>query len=189
MTPASAVFSDTLAAAGNAAAPRFVMRAYRLPAKVFHWLTVALIVFMVSSGVVAKQLSGGPAADLLLGLHKLFGALTLAVLVLRIGYRIFRSLPAHADVPQSRPLLHWTLYAVVVLVPLLGWAGISDFGARETAFGVTLPAIWPEGAGFDALLLQWHAYFAFGLLALVALHIGIAMQDYMTADRTQQPGD
>ena len=32
---------------------------------------------------------------------------------------------------HRRPVLHWTLYGVVVLVPLLGWAGISDFGARE----------------------------------------------------------
>jgi 4-hydroxybenzoate polyprenyltransferase len=43
-----------------------------------------------------------------------------------------------------------------------------------------LPPIWPEGAGYDMLLLQYHAYFAFALLGLVALHIGIAMQDYMT---------
>ena len=65
-------------------------------------------------------------------------------------------------------------------VPLLGWAGISDFGAREIFLGYSLPAIWPEGAGYDALLLEWHAYFAFGLLALVALHIGVAIHDYMT---------
>jgi cytochrome b561 len=70
-----------------------------------------------------------------------------------------------------------------MLVPLLGWAGISDFGAREIFPGYSLPAIWPEGAGYDELLLRWHAYFAFGLLALVALHIGIAMQDYMTDER------
>jgi cytochrome b561 len=68
-------------------------------------------------------------------------------------------------------------------VPLLGWAGISDFGAREIFPGYSLPPIWPEGTGYDMLLLQFHAYFAFGLLALVALHIGIAMEDYMTGVR------
>jgi cytochrome b561 len=85
--------------------------------------------------------------------------------------------------PRRRPGLHWVLYAVAVLVPLLGWAGISDFGAREIFPGYSLPAIWPEGAGYDELLLQWHAYLAFGLLALVVLHIGVAMQDYMTDER------
>jgi hypothetical protein len=38
------------------------------------------------------------------------------------------------------------------------------------------------------LLLHWHAYAAFALLALVALHVGIAMQDYMaTADTPASP--
>jgi cytochrome b561 len=99
---------------------------------------------------------------------------------------LFGSLPQNSDRPSSRPLLHWTLYGVVLMVPLLGWAGISDFGSREVFPGYSLPAIWPEGAGYDMLLLQWHAYFAFGLLALVALHIGVAIQDYMIGIR--QPG-
>lgn len=153
---------------------------YRMPAKVFHWLTAALVFCMIASGVIAKQLSEGAAADLLFSLHKLTGAVTLAVVLLRLGYRLFRSLPRERNQPRTRPLLHWTLYGVVVLVPLLGWAGISDFGAREIFPGYSIPAIWPEGAGYDELLLQLHAYFAFGLLALVALHIGLAMQDYMT---------
>ena len=168
-----------------ASAPRAVGE-YRVPAKVFHWLTVLLVMFMVASGVIAKQLSEGAASDLLFSLHKLTGALTLALIVLRLGYRAFRALPRHADQPRSRPVLHWTLYGIVVLVPLLGWAGISDFGAREIFPGYSLPQIWPEGAGYDELLLQWHAYFAFGLLALVALHIGVAIQDYMTGVRRAQ---
>ena len=169
VTPAGAESADR----GNA------IQQYRIPAKVFHWLTAALVFCMIASGVIAKQLSEGAVADLLFSLHKLTGAITLAVVLLRLGYRLFRSLPREQNQPRTRPLLHWTLYGVVILVPLLGWAGISDFGAREIFPGYSLPAIWPEGAGYDELLLQLHAYFAFGLLALVALHIGLAMQDYM----------
>jgi cytochrome b561 len=66
-----------------------------------------------------------------------------------------------------------------VVVPLIGWAGISDFGAREIMPGYSLPAIWPERAGYADLLFKLHAYLAFALLALVAVHIGVAMQDYM----------
>jgi cytochrome b561 len=162
---------------------------YRMPAKVFHWLTALLVVFMVASGVIAKQLGDGAVADLLFGLHKLTGALTLVVIVLRLAYRLFRSLPRSGGQPRTRPLLHWTLYGMVLLVPLLGWAGISDFGAREVFPGYSLPKIWPEGAGYDELLLQWHAYFAFGLLALVALHIGVAIQDYMTGQQLGRSAD
>jgi cytochrome b561 len=162
--------------------PRAAIGEYRMPAKVFHWLTVLLVMFMVASGVIAKQLGEGPVSDLLFSLHKLTGAVTLALIVLRLGYRLVRALPRNGQ-PHSRLVLHWTLYGIVILVPLLGWAGISDFGSREIFPGYSLPAIWPEGAGYDELLLQWHAYFAFGLLALVALHIGVAIQDYMTGVR------
>ena len=31
-----------------------------------------------------------------------------------------------------------------------------------------------------ACCCKWHAYFAFPLLALVVLHIGVAIQDHMT---------
>ena len=153
---------------------------YRMPARVMHWLTAALVVGMVASGVIAKQIAEGPAADMLFSLHKLVGAITLGLIVVRLIYRIARAILDAKSAPQRRRFLHGTLYAVVIAVPLLGWAGVSDFGAREIFPGFSLPAIWPEGWGYDAILLEFHAYFAFALLALVALHIGVAVHDYMT---------
>ena len=38
-------------------------------------------------------------------------------------------------------------------------------------------------------LFTFHAYLAFGLLALVALHIGIATQDYMMRADDPKPRD
>ncbi|HWP26225.1 MAG TPA: cytochrome b/b6 domain-containing protein [Xanthobacteraceae bacterium] len=175
--------------AATALVRRPVVGAYRTPAKVFHWLTVGLVAIMVSSGVLAKQLGEGATADFLFSLHKLTGVVTLALVLIRIGYRVFRSLPESRQRPASRAALHWALYGTIVLVPLLGWAGISDFGAREVFGSFSLPPIWPQGAGYDELLLQWHAYFAFGLLALVAVHIGVALQDYMGEERALRSED
>lgn len=175
--------SDAIPTVGKPSA--YAIRPYRMPAKVFHWLTALLVVFMVASGVIAKQLGDDPLANTLFSLHKLTGVLTLLTVVFRLLYRILWTMPDWKVHPHRRPVLHWALYAIVMLVPLLGWAGISDFGAREV-FGMTLPAIWPEGAGYDELLLQWHAYFAFILLAFIALHIGVAIQDYMTDARVER---
>ena len=157
---------------------------YRMPAKVLHWLTAALVLVLVSSGVIAKQLDGGELGDVLLTLHKTTGILTLVVVVMRVIYRLTHFDPVGSPRSDRRPGIHWLLYVTILLVPLLGWAGVSDFGARGILFGYSLPPIWPEGAGYADLLLQLHAYIAFVLLALVALHIGIAMQDYMTRGRT-----
>ena len=158
---------------------------YRMPAKVLHWITAALVGGMFASGVIATQLGEGQVADILFALHKLTGALTLVVIVLRLIYRATQYRRDLRSAPRRRSWLHWTMYAVVLLIPLLGWTGVSDFGAREIFAGYSLPAIWPEGLGYDEILLRFHAYFAFGLLALAALHIGVAMQHYLADERSR----
>ena len=166
-----------------AALPRYTIRTYRLPAKVFHWLTAALVLFMIASGVTMKQLGSGPVADLLFNIHKTTGILTLSVVLLRILYRILMPDPGTDREDYRQPTLHWILYCALIAMPLLGWAGISDFGSRGILFGLELPALVPQGGGWWEILLETHAYLAFGMLALVALHIGVAMQDHMTRAR------
>jgi len=161
--------------------PRRQVTEYRMPAKVLHWLTVALVFLLVASGVTATQLGEGWLADRLFELHRLTGAATLVIVLLRVIYRLVRSMPRPQNQSWSRPVLHWTLYGIVILVPLLGWAGASDFGHTEIPFG-ELPWIFPRDTGFGELLLRLHAYLAFTLLALVALHIGAAMHDYMIGE-------
>jgi cytochrome b561 len=130
-----------------------------------------------------KQLGDGPTADFLFGLHKTTGILTLAIVLLRFLYRVAMPDPQSRPGRYRQPILHRLLYAALALMPLLGWAGISAFGSRGIMFGLELPGIWPEGSPYAAFLLELHAYVAFGMLALVALHIGIAMQDHMTRAR------
>lgn len=175
--------ADALPPAADEHGRIYTIRQYQLPAQVMHWVTAVLVFCMFASGVIAKQLGGGDVANLMMSLHKATGAVIFVLILARLVYRLTRSMPEWRMHAHRRPMLHWTLYAVAALVPLLGWAGISDFGAREIFPGYSLPAIWPEGAGYDELLLQFHAYFAFVLMGLVALHIGVAIQDYMTDRR------
>jgi cytochrome b561 len=183
----STAMTDALPLAVEPAAPSGAIRDYRMPAKVFHWITVALVFFMVASGVTATQLGEGRTAELLLELHRFTGAMTLAVVALRLGYRLMRAMPRPQLQSWTRPLLHATLYGIIILVPLLGWAGASDFNHREIPFGYVLPPIFPENTGYGDLIVRLHAYIAFALLALVALHIGAAMHDYMIGERRADP--
>ena len=173
----------------EAQAQRYAIRSYRMPAKVFHWLTVALVVVLVSSAVIAKQLNDGYWSDTLFMVHKTTGIITLAVVLMRLAYRIVQWWTTPSLSRPSRTFLHWLLYMTIILIPLLGWAGISDFGSREIFPGFRLPAIWPEHAGYADALFTFHAYLAFGLLALVALHIGVATQDYMMRADDPKPRD
>lgn len=149
-------------------------------AQILHWLTAALVLALFASGVMMKQIGEGRAADTLYLCHKTAGALLLGLVLIRIAYRLFAQLTArwHNGV-ASRPV-HALLYLSLLVVPLLGWAGVSAFGARQLLFGFSLPAIWPEQMGHTDLLLTSHAWLAFGLIALVVIHIGVALGDYLT---------
>jgi cytochrome b561 len=165
----------------------YAVRPYRFAAKFFHWFTAALILFMVTSGITMKQLGSGELMNFIFTLHKTAGALIVVLVVGRFLYRV--AMPDRSWRPERyrQPVIHMVLYALLIVVPLLGWAGISDFGAREIFFGLSLPAIWPQGAGWSDFLFESHAYAAFGMLVVVALHIGMAVQDHMTRSRWDAP--
>lgn len=162
------------------------VRPYRFAAKVFHWTVAVLVIFMIVSGVLMKQLDASAPFDIYT-LHKATGALIVLLVLGRLGYRVLIPDPSWHPERYRRPYLHWLLYALLFIVPFLGWAGISDFGAREIYFGFSLPAIWPHGAGWSDFLFESHAYAAFAMLAVVALHIGMAVQDHMTRSRWDAP--
>jgi cytochrome b561 len=155
--------------------------------KLLHWLTAAMVLAMFVTGVTMKQLGDGPLADELYTVHKMAGVGLLALVLARLGYRAAMHLAGRWRQGAGSHVVHVALYAGLILVPLLGWAGISDYGARSVHFGLSLPLIWPEGAGYADMLFKAHAILAFGLIALVAVHIGIALNDYIQrgADRLQ----
>jgi cytochrome b561 len=151
-------------------------------AQALHWLTAALVLALFSTGVMMKQLGEGRAADLLYLAHKTAGALLLCLVLVRIGYRLFAHLSGRWQKGAASRPVHALLYLSLLIVPLLGWAGASSFGARQLLFGLALPEIWSPETGHAELLLTIHAWFAFGLVALVVVHIGVALGDYLTRD-------
>ncbi|SFD04763.1 cytochrome b561 [Bosea sp. CRIB-10] len=151
-------------------------------AQALHWLTAALVLGLFGTGVMMKQIGEGHVADLLYLAHKTTGALLLCLVLVRIGYRLFAQLSGRWQRGAASRLVHGLLYLGLLIVPLLGWAGASGFGARQLLFGLSLPEIWSPEAGHAELLLTIHAWFAFGLIALVVVHIGVALGDYLTRD-------
>jgi cytochrome b561 len=170
------------------AEPTLVPRATPVPvvpgrplpiALIFHWTTALLILTMFASGIVMTQLSGGQVSDFLYTAHKSTGFLVLVLVSLRLAYRIQARLRG-AWLPQiGNHHAHRLMYAMLVAIPMLGWLAVSDYGARGVWFGWKLPEILPKGSGYADWLFSAHAWLAFGLIALVLIHIGIALQDYI----------
>ncbi|WP_332684038.1 cytochrome b [Bosea sp. (in: a-proteobacteria)] len=147
--------------------------------KALHWLTAALVFAMFGSGVLMKQLGDGPLSATLYTAHKTAGTCVLGLTLLRLGYRLLLQAGGGWNRKVGGHVAHGALYAMLILVPLLGWAGVSDFGARGLLFGLELPAILTEGAGHAELLFRSHAWLAFAMIGLVFVHIGIAVGDYV----------
>jgi cytochrome b561 len=171
------IAEPTLAQAALSVAPQ---AGRPLPiAKIFHWATAILVVIMFASGIVMTQLSGGPVSDFLYTAHKSTGALVLVLVVLRITYRVQARLRGRWLPQIGNHHAHRLMYAMLLSIPILGWLAVSDYGARALFFGLKLPEILPKGLGYSDWLFSAHAWMAFGLIALVLVHIGIALQDYI----------
>ena len=86
-TSRSAVADDFLHAAPARAANRLAAPAYTAPARALHWITAALILFMIPTGFMAANEWGGSLQDSLYDLHKSIGALILPIVTVRLLYR------------------------------------------------------------------------------------------------------
>ena len=71
--------------------------------------------------------------------------------------------------------MHWSLYAMLFIVPVLGYLGSAYFGAL-TLFGVIkLPALVPVDKEMAKQYLEYHHLAARIFLGLVVIHIAAAI--------------
>ncbi len=153
---------------------------YTRPAKVFHWLTVLGVICAISLGLLMMNLEG-PLQSRLFDLHRSFGALVLGLTALRLGWRVFhKPPPLPAGLPawqhQVSQLVHWALYGLLFITPLLGWAGTSAYRAPISVFGLFfLPPIVDENRALSEKLLGLHGLAMLALSALITMHVGAAL--------------
>ncbi len=154
---------------------------YALPARIMHWLTAALVVVMLIVGVIIANEWGGKAQDFLYSLHKSTGALVLVLVLVRLAYRLgHKPPPLPDDIPDLQKLAaqatHWALYALLIIQPLLGWAGTSAYPAPVSFYGLfDLPALVAPNRALSDRLLGLHGLVGLTLAGLAALHIGAAL--------------
>jgi cytochrome b561 len=71
---------------------------------------------------------------------------------------------------------HWLLYALMLAMPLVGWAMVSAGGYPVTVFRrFDLPAIAPHDPTLYAVLRAAHGYLALLLFATVLAHLAAAL--------------
>jgi cytochrome b561 len=157
---------------------------YSPTARRFHWLTVAVVAVQIPLGLYmvwrGNQTNFDDATARLYDLHKLLGFSLLWLMVARLAYRFRHGAPPDEPTLEwwhkaASHLTHWGIYGLLLVIPLLGWVGVSLYGAR-TVFGlVTLPPLAPQDQDASVLVFQIHYYAALLLLAAIAAHVSAAI--------------
>lgn len=165
-------------------------RAYGPTARMLHWLMAALVLIQVTIGLV--MVSGGPERDIfatvtdalaLYDVHKLLGVVLLGLAALRLVNRLRRGTPPQEpglDVWQreASALVHAWIYLLLILVPVLGWVGISLYPALTLFGSVALPALSAPDKAASAPVFVAHALAAFVLIGLIVVHVAAALHHH-----------
>ncbi|MGY4534491.1 cytochrome b561 [Pseudomonas sp. TE3786] len=149
-------------------------------ARVLHWLMAVMIIAMLFIGV-GMVASVSERHQWLINLHKPLGIAVLLLVIVRLGVRITHVTPSlPADLPSVQKLAaklsHVLLYALMLALPLVGWAMISAAGdPLMLSSNVRLPALLAADAPTFAMLRKLHSYLAYLLFATVLLHLAGAL--------------
>lgn len=162
-------------------------------ARSLHWLTVVLLVTQFAIAWSMPDIHRGTGPLGLIAWHLSVGITILAVVLIRAVWRLTHAeppAPATLSVPMQAVsrITHISLYALLVALPLLGWANASARGWSVRLFGaIPLPALTPTGSPLGLSLGDVHQTVAIVLLAVVGLHIlGALYHLLVVRDRTVQ---
>lgn len=151
-------------------------------AKTFHWLVALCIVVAAALGLLAESVSMSPGKLQLFIWHKSFGLTVLALMLLRVSWRLLSTAPAELEqlTPDQRRLAgygHTALYMLAVLMPLSGWLLNSAANFPFRWFGlVTVPMLIAPNESVQDVASLAH-YLLFLLLTLLVLgHILMAFK-------------
>ncbi|MDV4180162.1 cytochrome b [Rhizobium brockwellii] len=148
--------------------------------RVLHWLMAIGILAMLFIGVGMVSTIGRQYVPLLLT-HKTLGIAILVLALVRLVVRFISGTPPlPADLPEPMKLAahlsHLGLYALMIGMPLIGWAMLSAAAYPIVLYGgIRLPPILPQSDTMHALLWSAHYYLAFAFFALVLMHLAAAL--------------
>jgi cytochrome b561 len=153
---------------------------YNRLAILFHWVMAALIFYAAAAILIADDLPRGAFRDLIKTSHNSIGAVVVALLALRILWRLVSTTPAlpsamTAQQQRLAKLAHLGLYALMAAVPLLGMAAhfLRGRGLEFGFFSIASPLA--ANRALSRSIKEVHELAAYALLGLVAFHIAAAL--------------
>lgn len=172
----------------TARAPK--VRNFNPTSKFFHWLMAVIIVVAWVIGYYGGAMLHYGVNDIetaqkvwAITLHKNIATTTLFLIALRIVWRLFHSPPPLGEMPSIMKLAthlgHWSLYFLMVAVPLSGWWNSSSAGYPIPVAGLfIIPGLGGKNPELTPYLVTAHWFFSWALLIVVAGHVAFALKHH-----------
>ncbi len=152
------------------------MKRYHPVLVALHWMLAILIIMglIMGTNVLSATPNDAPEKLLYLRIHMSMGMLILALMIIRLGVRLFTAKPAAADIGNNLlnklgVATHYLFYLVVILMAASGLATAQFAGLPDIVFGgsgAPLPStfdVFPPRSAHGALAVV--------LLLLVIGHV------------------
>lgn len=154
-----------------------------------HWVGAALVFLALLAGLFAVYYASGCCAvdrRIAYLLHAYAGLAVLGIVIMRLMFRARHPWPQPACSGRARlghtvaNLLHWTLYGMMILIPLTGWIMASGMGCCWFVPGLPDVTLLSFGIGTTTPADVWAAYqvhvaLAWIIIGLIALHVFAAL--------------
>ena len=165
---------------------------YALVQRLLHWLIAVMVLALLGVGMIfsflgfdgTKETFGGDVTNGLYTLHKTFGIIVLALMILRLGLRLALGAP-----PYPQPLtgferaasrmVHGLFYVALLAMPILGWLATAAGGYPVQFFNMTLPGLIGKDKALGETLFWLHGLVGWLLLGLIVLHVSAAMMHWL----------
>ncbi|MFM8331469.1 MAG: cytochrome b [Candidatus Methylumidiphilus sp.] len=155
---------------------------YPAPLRVLHWATFAAFLVLFITGPIMVDLDKtDPLRRNLFDWHKSLGVIAALLLAVRLTLRLRSTLPALPDSLRrwEARLAHWghyTLYALMAVTPIVGYAHSNLHGRPVKLFGLELPKLFPTVEHLGGPAGYVHTVLAYTLLGLIAVHVAAVLK-------------
>jgi cytochrome b561 len=159
---------------------------YPTSLRILHWVRALLVAGLLWAGWHMTGLNDEVASkyELYYPWHKSFGVLAFLVVLIQIALRV--KTPRLPQPPEtlaryervSSRLAHRALYALLVIVPLMGYSMSSTYTMSDGVFffGVNLPELLGKNDDWFVVFQWLHKVLAYTLLGLVLVHVAGALK-------------
>jgi cytochrome b561 len=165
---------------------------YGAIAKALHWTVAALVIVAWVLGTVGDELPRGAARATGQFIHMSAGLAILALLVIRLMWRLSDPPPSPEITPFGRRadragrFAHWLLYVLLAAVIGAGIIGQFADGDALPVFGLfEIASPWAKDHQFAKAVEEIHEVLANALVIVAALHTAAALaHHWLFHDRT-----